>query len=410
MTISRRIHLDVLGGIAGDMFAASLLDIFPQWSEGCFAAINQVAPAIPFELQLQSHNDGVFEGRRFKVSLSHGHEHTHHNHDHVHRSWADIQQLILSAEIDEVTRNNAIGIFALLAEAEAACHGVAVDDVHFHEVGAWDSIADIVAAAFLIGRLSDCCWTMGALPTGSGTIKSDHGLLPVPVPAVVRLLKGYQFSDDGISGERITPTGAAILKFLNPNQSDGALAGHVKLASSGLGFGTRKLDGVSNVLRAVIYENDANEITSYQTGDILTIRFDIDDQSPEDLAVGLDNIRKLPDVVDVSIAMGMGKKGRFVSLVTVLALPSGKDTVLQACFHETTTVGVRFSLEKRAMLLREAVETTTGRRVKTVQRNSGLTAKVEMDDIASLEGGHAERQSVRITEENFALTERKKRQ
>lgn len=410
MTVSRRIHLDVLGGIAGDMFTASLLDLFPEWSEGCFAAIKQVAPAIPFDLQLLPHNDGVFQGRRFRVSLSDAHEHTHHNHGHVHRSWADIKQLILIAKIDDVTRNNAIGIFALLAEAEAACHGVAVVDVHFHEVGAWDSIADIVAAAYLIGKLSDCYWTMGALPTGRGTVKSDHGLLPVPVPAVVRLLKGYLFSDDGIGGERITPTGAAILKFLNPSQSDSAMEGYAILASSGLGFGTKKLDGVSNVVRAVVYENDPNAIKCYQIGDILTIRFDIDDQSPEDLAVGLDNIRKLPDVVDVSIAMGIGKKGRFVSFVTVLALPNGKDAVLQACFRETTTAGLRFSLEKRAMLFREALETPNGRRVKTVQRTEGLTAKVEMDDIATLEGGHSERQSVRIAEENFALIERKKRQ
>ena len=120
-----------------------------------------------------------------------------------------------------------------MAEAEAAVHGKSIETISFHEVGEWDSIADIVGAAFLIDRAS-ATWTIGALPLGRGTIDTSHGKLPVPTPATVSLLEGFSFDDDGLDGERITPTGAAILAYLKPQQFGVAQGG--KLVASGTGF------------------------------------------------------------------------------------------------------------------------------------------------------------------------------
>lgn len=409
MTKNRRIHLDVLGGIAGDMFVAAILDLHPELAEQCFLIARKLMIKQDLEISHTPCQDGISVGSRFTVSLKKSDKtsiQTDSSHTHNHTHWRDIRKAIVDSDIPAGTRQHALGIFEELAQAEAECHGVDVDKVSFHEVGAWDSIADILAAAYLIDSLGAVVWTMSSLPSGNGQVETSHGLLPVPVPAVVRLLKGYVFIDDGIKGERITPTGAAILKYLHPSQT--GTHGESRLVNCGVGFGTKSLSGVSNILRMLVYDEAEPSMTFYNNEQIIKLQFEIDDQTAEDLAVGLDRIRATQGVIDVVHASAIGKKGRFTMMVQVLLQADAKDRVIEACFSETTTLGLRWTLENRTILRREHIETQPGHLVKVAQRPGGLTAKIEMDNLDSLQGGHNERQRTRESEERSVLDKVKK--
>jgi hypothetical protein len=287
-------------------------------------------------------------------------------------------------------RERAIAIFTELAEAEAAVHGVPLDEVHFHELADWDSVADIVGAAWLIEALAPVSWSVGALPVGSGRITTRHGPLPVPAPAAARLLQGFAVHDDGIAGERITPTGAAILRQLRPEPR--LPPGPWRLVTTGSGFGTKRLSGISNVLRVVAYQQDGGWRQDEQ---VAVIAFEVDDQSPEELALGLEALRAAEGVLDVAQMPAFGKKGRLATHIQVLARPERLDAVIERCFVDTTTIGLRWRIEARAVLAREMVTAATAAgeiAVKLVTRPGGLrTAKAEIDQVTG--DGHAARAS-----------------
>jgi uncharacterized protein (DUF111 family) len=269
---------------------------------------------------------------------------------------------------------------------------MATADVTFHELGGWDSIADMVGAAFLMDAL-DATWSVSALPKGNGRVQTDHGWLPVPTPATTLLLQGFELFDDGLAGERITPTGAAILKHLAAAQSRDRAPR--RLLRTGTGFGTKTFPGLSNVLRLLVFEN----ATSALAGDrVAQVEFEIDDQTPEDLAIALDRLRAHPAVIDVLQMSAFGKKGRMSAHIQILAEPDNLESVFDVCFAETTTLGLRWQLIERRILERahETVD-VDGRsvRVKTAQRPGALTAKAESDDLLSLKGGRVEREGVR---------------
>jgi uncharacterized protein (TIGR00299 family) protein len=297
-------------------------------------------------------------------------------------------------------RDRAIAIFTGLAEAEAAVHGVAVDEVHFHELADWDSVADIVGAASLIEALGASSWSTGPLPLGRGRVVTRHGPLPVPAPATAHLLRGLAVHDDGIAGERVTPTGAAILRHLQPTA--GLPAGPWRLLSTGHGFGTRVLSGISNVLRVVTYERVESGRSDER---VAVIAFEIDDQSAEELAVGLEALRAAPGVLDVVQLPAFGKKGRLATQIQLLARPERLDAVIDRCFAETTTIGLRWRIETRAVLAREVVSVAAPDRevaVKVVTRpDGGRTAKAEVDQVAG--DGHAARAGGRRAAEARAL-------
>lgn len=427
------IHLDALGGVAGDMFAAALLDAFPEHLEGVRASVRAVDPRIA--CTTSQHNDGILRGLRFAVSApeaempaphrhgghaahpdrhdhhathDHAHDPTHGHADHLphhgHRPWSEIRGDLDRANLAPAVRAHALAIFGHLAEAEARVHGIAVDAVAFHEVGAFDSIADIVAAAHLIAALEVRNWSVSALPLGSGRVRTQHGPLPVPAPATTLLLEGFPTLDDGIPGERVTPTGAAILRHLcGEAPGRGRPAG--TLGPSGIGFGTRVLPGLSNCLRALVLE----EAPAAHPGrdDLVVIAFEIDDQSGEDLAMGLDRLRAEPGMRDVVQMPVLGKKGRMMAHIQALVQPENLEAAIAACFRETTTIGLRHHRVARAVLGREAVTVAPeGRpvRVKVVDRPGGRTAKAEADDTLG-QGDHTARAHVRREAERLALRE-----
>ena len=288
---------------------------------------------------------------------------------------------------------HALGIFKLLAEAEGAVHGVSPDEVGFHEVGAWDSIADIVGAAVLIDKLRVTHWTCSPVPLGGGRINTAHGIIPLPAPATTRLLVGLQTLDDGVQGERVTPTGAALLRYLCPpdEATEDRERGVRCLSATGFGFGTKTLPIISNCVRALCFSlRPAANVAGSRR--IHALEFEVDDQSGEDLAMGLDRLRAHPGVLDVTQSAVFGKKGRMMVHVQVLAKEAYADEIIDECFRETTTIGLRrqivhgVGLERR---IESVVVDGCERRVKVVERPGGKTAKAESDDVAAHRGHFA---------------------
>lgn len=435
-----QIHFDALGGVAGDMVVAALLDAFPEHEAGVArsvrAALRDASPeaADGTTCILAAHSDGILTGRRFKVTRDgraaeengrhrhdHGHAHDHshahdhgHHHDHAHdhghghrhhghRPWAAIRDGLRRTDLASDVAAHALAIFGHLAEAEARVHGIAVDEVAFHEVGAWDSIADIVAAAHLAAALKPSAWTVSALPLGGGRVRTQHGPLPVPAPATALLLDGFTMVDDGIPGERVTPTGAAILRHLCHGAS--RPSGPRVLRGTGTGFGTRILPGISNCLRVLAFEEGERAPLREGRREVGVVEFEVDDQTAEDLAQGLDRLRSHADILDVVQMPALGKKGRMTTHVRVLARAAGVEAAIEACFRETTTIGLRYRIEAGIALPRESLTVEAdGRevRVKTVDRPGGRTAKAEADDALAGED-HAARARLRRTAERIAL-------
>ena len=316
-----------------------------------------------------------------------------HGHAHGGTAYAALRRQLADARLTAPTRTHALALLALLAEAEASVHGIAIDDVHFHELADWDSLLDLVAAGCIAGALDGAQWTASAPPLGGGTVRTQHGLLPVPAPATAQLLTGYPWRDDGIGGERVTPTGAAILRHLVPATACDAGCGGGHLAAAGCGAGTRELPGTPNVLRALVFER-----TPAAGRDAVAIlEFDVDDMSGEEIAIAADRLRAERGVIDVSIGARVGKKGRPVADFRVLAEAQAEDAVARACFVETSTLGLRVRVERRRVLSRAEIATAidgSPLRVKVAQRPDGKrTAKAAHDDVAITPGLAARRLS-----------------
>jgi hypothetical protein len=249
-------------------------------------------------------------------------------------------------------------------------------------------------------------WSVSSLPLGRGRAKTAHGMLPIPTPATVLLLEGFDFVDDGLEGERVTPTGAAILRHLGCTQS--AARRSRRLLRTGIGFGTRTFRGISNVLRVLAFD----EVREQRGSDeVVQVQFEVDDQTPEDLAIALDKLRSHPSVLDVLQTPAFGKKGRMTMHIQLLADAADVESVFDACFSETTTIGLRFQLMQRRKLARASTTVeAAGRqmRVKVAERPGRKTAKVEADDLLNVIGGRAEREHLQREAEQAVFRKERK--
>lgn len=399
------IHLDAVGGVAGDMFIAAVLDAFPDLRDGVISAIASAGLPEQVHAGVAEHRDHALTGLRFRViepaesAALLGARH------HPHTTFAEIRAGLQSSPLQSAVKKHAIGIFTELAQVEARVHAKTLDTVSFHELGEWDSIADIVGAAYLIDALS-ATWSVGSLPLGRGRAKTAHGPLPIPTPATVLLLQGFEFSDDGLEGERITPTGAAILKHLGCAQP--ADRSTRRLLRTGIGFGTRVFPGISNVLRLLAFEDASVAPGGDQVAQVL---FEVDDQTPEDLAIALDILRAHPSVLDVLQTPAFGKKGRMTMHIQLLAETADLEGVFDACFNETTTIGLRYQLLQRRKLARTGTTVEVGgrqMRVKISERPGRKTAKVEADDLLNVVGGRTGREQFKLEAEHLVLKKDRK--
>ena len=317
------------------------------------------------------HNDHGLQGIRVTVEVP--------PEGHHHRGLSDITRIVEESALPEEAKKMSLRVFRRLAEAEAAVHGTTPDKIHFHEVGAMDSIVDIVGACYALTTLGVDGVSFSPLPLGQGTVDCAHGTYPVPAPATLLLLEGLPVMHTGQPFELVTPTGAALLSTWRT--ADAVPLGS-RMVKTGYGLGHRELDGRPNALRATVYE------TSETAEDAcLVLECQVDDTVPE--LLGSLTTRLLEaGALDVFTTAVQMKKQRPGTLLTVLCQPDLRDAMLDAVFRGSTTFGVREYMTKRTMLERrfEEVATPYGKvRVKIgAWRGADVTRSPELEDCAAL--------------------------
>ena len=326
----------------------------------------------------EHHSHGHYHDHEHDHSLdNHCHNHqddndNNHNHNHVHRTYADIKQIIEGSGITEAAKELSRSMFQKVAAAEAAVHGKPIDEVHFHEVGAIDSIVDIVSVAILMDYIKPDRVISSVVSDGCGTIKCAHGVLSVPVPATSMIYKNehIRFKQIEVPTELVTPTGAAIISTFAESYG---LMPEMNLNKIGIGVGSRNIGG-PNTLRVFLGE-DVTADGETQNGDIIVINSNIDDSSGEDLGYVLE---KLMDAgaLDVSYAPIFMKKNRPAYRLEVICRAEIREKLSEIIFDETTTIGVRYYLVQREELarVRTLVDTELGQiEAKQVSTTSGHT-------------------------------------
>jgi len=331
-------YLDCFSGISGDMFVGALLDAGLPFED--LKAALQSLPFEGYELQVRrEERHGIF-GTRFEVRVDEVHSH--------HRTFRDIRHILRQGRLSDTVVEQSIRVFEAIAKAEARIHGVSSEEVHFHEVGAQDSIIDIVGAVYGLEQMGIQCLYASSLPLGSGFVVAAHGRIPVPAPATVELLKGIPVQDSGIQKEMVTPTGAALARVLV--QGFGALPS-MRIEHTGYGVGSRLLDERPNLLRLLI----GKERGGADTDTLVVLETNLDDVNPEWLGHLMEQLFEAGalDVVFCPVHM---KKNRPGTQVQVLAPPPLRDALMDILFQETGTLGIRYQYALRTVLDRSVME------------------------------------------------------
>lgn len=395
--MARHIHLDPTGGMAGDMFVSAMLDAFPELQDPCWRDLSDAGVLAHLHVELNAGTSHGLAAKRLHIAQTHSPAKRTGN-------YTDLCRWLETGNLREPVKQRALALLTLLAEAEAYVHGVPLSKVHFHEVADWDSLLDVVAAASLIEHSQVDSWSCASIPLGSGTVQTEHGELPVPAPATSYLLNGMNVHDDGEPGERVTPTGAAILRYVLGRQHQQTAqittAPSGQMTAVGSGAGTRELQHRPNIVRVLVIDQPQadSDDNACENDQVVEISFDIDDMTPEEMSVSLDHIRATEGVLDAGLQLGVGKKGRVCFHVVVLCHLQHESGVCRQCFLETTTIGMRMQRLDRIILRREQHLTADkyGKAgVKVVERSGSYTAKVESDDLAALPGLHARRDRAR---------------
>jgi uncharacterized protein (TIGR00299 family) protein len=338
-------HFDCFSGISGDMVIGALLDA--GLSASRLRSELRKLGLEGYTISVKKVSRGHVAGTQFSVRLSTSVK-------QPHRNLKSILKLINSSGLSARVKADAAAIFTRLGEAEAAVHDVPVDKIHFHEVGAVDSILDVVGAAIGMAELGIERTTSSPLPLGSGTVTISHGVIPVPVPATTRLLKGVPVYQSDIAQELVTPTGAAILTHY---ASDFAGFPAMTVEAVGYGAGSRDLGPRANLLRVAIGE--ADEACRAQAMDV--IETNVDDMQPELVGALFERLFEA-GALDAYVTPLLMKKNRPGHLITVLCDPPDTAGLVELMLTETTTFGVRTYRTQKHCLQREArtVETAYG--------------------------------------------------
>lgn len=364
----RLLHLDCFSGISGNMFLGALLDL------GVPAKVVRAALA---SLEL--------EGLRMRVTRPHrGAIHARHvsfsgaPRSPVERRFRTIRRMLERSKLSEFVRGEALRVFERLAKAEARVHGTEPDEVHFHEVGAVDAIADIVGACAALEHLDVARVSASPVALGSGSVETEHGRLPLPAPATLELLRGIPTYPAEVRWETVTPTGAALLaSFVDTFGSMPPLAP----LAQGFGAGEDRPGPLPNVLRGVL----GRETSLLEADRVTVLETHLDDMNPEHLPYLMDALLE-DGALDVSLTALAMKKGRPGQLLRVISRPGDRDRLARRILLESSTLGVRFHDVSRLKRVRESrsVRTSFGLvRVKLARSpDGGSEAAPEYEDCA----------------------------
>ena len=367
--------VDAPTGLAGDMLLAGLLDLGVPIS-AIEEPLNSLGLAGCYRIDVVEARSGGLRGQRVSV--------TGLETQPPHRHWADIRQQIVDAPLSTALKERVLAVFTALAEAEATVHGSSTESVHFHEVGAVDALVDVVGVCAALHQLNPSRICCSPLPAGRGMVRTAHGLLPVPVPAVLELARRQRIpliqSPNAPEGELVTPTGLALMAvwadgFVPPARFTPALVG--------IGLGHRELDR-PNLVRLLL-DSNPEELADVPRWQSLVVQEAwLDDATPEDLALLLERLREA-GAVDVAAHPLVMKKGRSGHAVIALVEPDVAEQVRQVWFNAGTSIGVRERLQGRWLLPRRIglLDTPWGMLpAKQVKRPDGrCTVKPEADDL-----------------------------
>ncbi len=367
--MNRIAYIEPIGGIAGDMVLAALVELGADLDAINGSLRDLGVPGI--NVSASSVMRGPFSATHIEVHASAD--------EQTHRQWLDIRKLLAESTLSERSKAQSLKVFERIAEAEAAVHGIPVDDVHFHEVGAWDSIADIVGVVIALEQLEIDRIVASAPPLSSGTIRSAHGVMPLPAPATLRLLEGWPVRPGPENMESTTPTGAGILSALTENGPLPAM----RVLRSGYGAGTRDRGELPNVVRVTIGEPSI----SPSVDAVLVIEAQMDDLAGEHLPPLIDALLS-SGALDAYATPVLMKKGRPGLLVSALAYADKEAAVSEAMLRHGSTFGVRVYAAHRRTLERwhDTVETPWGAARVKVGALDGeiLHAAPEYEDVLSL--------------------------
>ena len=388
------------------MLTAALLEIVPD-KDKCVRELNAIGiPGVRFETapsvkcgitgtHVSVKIDGVEEADLLsdaEHNYEHGHEHDHHydhehehghehdhGHDHGHHhhaSMADIEAIVSGLNIENTVKDDVLAVYRLIADAESWAHGMPVTEIHFHEVGTMDAIADITAVCYLVRLIAPDRIVVSPIHVGSGHVHCAHGILPVPAPATAYILRGVPIYGGRIRGELCTPTGAALLKHFANEFGDMPV---MTISAIGYGMGNKDFEE-ANCVRVMLGE------TGRGTDEIIELDCNIDDMTGEELGYAFEKLftAGARDVFSTPITM---KKNRPGILLSVLCSPSEKDSLIRAIFKYTTTIGIREKLLKRYVLDRsEDIELAEGVYVrrKEVSGYGVSRSKYEFDDLRKI--------------------------
>ncbi len=360
---------DLIGGISGDMFVGAMLDLGLPLST-LKAELKRI-PTLRYTLTVSKKTVHSIRATRFQVVCPD---------EESARSWKQIRTLIAGSGLRPRVKETGIDIFSRLAEAEGKIHGVAPEKVHFHEVGATDSIVDIIAAAIGAHELAIDAFHFSRIPLGRGLTRALHGPLPIPGPATLELLKGIPVQGIDLDSETVTPTGAAIVRTLA--KGFGAQPS-MTIEKIGYGAGQKNFPNRPNLFRLVI----GTDSIPWSQEEMLVIETNIDDMNPELYDYVFDRLFAA-GARDVFLTPIQMKKNRPGTLLRVIAEPKDRDTLAQTILSETSTIGIRYYPVGRIILKRksEKLKTPYGTiRVKVVEEPNGKKRVApEYDDLKRL--------------------------
>ena len=371
----RTLYFDCGMGAAGDMLTAALVELFEN-PAAIIRELNTLGiPGVRF-FSKASTKCGI-NGTHMQVLVWDMEEDEDlHDHGHHHSGLEQIDHIISHLRISDQVRRDVMAVYELIAQAESHAHGVPVNQIHFHEVGTMDAIADITAVCYLLDKLHADKIYASAVHVGSGQVKCAHGILPVPAPATAYILRGVPTYGGEIRGELCTPTGAALLKHFVSEFGKMPV-----MVTDAIGYGMGKKDfPAANCVRAMLGHTDD------QTDTVAELSCNLDDMTPEEIGFAMDRLLEAGALDVFTTPIGM-KKNRPGTMLAVLCKPEKKDVLVRQLFRHTTTLGIRENILHRYTLERrtETLDTPYGPVRQKISYGYGVErSKPEYDDLTKI--------------------------